>query len=85
MRVARRTRRRILEAARTVFAEIGYERATIRGIAAAAGEAGVNNVIAFGAHEGAQFRLMDVRTDCEGSDVTAPAEKSGWRRLSWLA
>ena len=36
-RKGQRTRRRILEAARTVFAEIGYERATIRGIAAAAG------------------------------------------------
>ena len=32
-----RTRRRILDAARGVFAEVGYERATIRGIAAAAG------------------------------------------------
>jgi AcrR family transcriptional regulator len=31
-----RTRRRILEAARRVFADVGYERATIRGIAAAA-------------------------------------------------
>lgn len=31
-----RTRRRILDAARAVFAEVGYERATIRGIAAAA-------------------------------------------------
>lgn len=32
-----RTRRRILEASRSVFAEVGYERATIRGIAVAAG------------------------------------------------
>lgn len=32
-----RTRRRILDAARAVFADAGYERATIRGIAAAAG------------------------------------------------
>ncbi len=32
-----RTRRRILDAARGVFAKVGYERATIRGIAAAAG------------------------------------------------
>lgn len=32
-----RTRRRILEAARSVFADVGYERATIRGIAATAG------------------------------------------------
>ncbi|WP_443732530.1 TetR/AcrR family transcriptional regulator [[Mycobacterium] fortunisiensis] len=32
-----RTRRRILDAARGVFAHLGYERATIRGIAAAAG------------------------------------------------
>ena len=32
-----RTRRRILEAARGVFADVGYERATIRLIAAAAG------------------------------------------------
>ena len=32
-----RTRRRILDAARGVFAKFGYERATIRGIAAAAG------------------------------------------------
>ena len=32
-----RTRRRILEAARGMFADVGYERATIRGIAAAAG------------------------------------------------
>ncbi|MEV0669095.1 TetR family transcriptional regulator [Mycobacterium sp. NPDC050441] len=31
-----RTRRRILESARNVFAEVGYDRATIRGIAAAA-------------------------------------------------
>lgn len=31
-----RTRRRILDAARGVFADVGYERATIRGIAAAA-------------------------------------------------
>lgn len=35
-RKGQRTRRRILETARTVFAELGYERATIRGIAAAA-------------------------------------------------
>lgn len=35
-RKGQRTRRRILEAARTVFADLGYERATIRGIAAAA-------------------------------------------------
>ena len=32
-----RTRRRILDAARGVFADVGYERATIRCIAAAAG------------------------------------------------
>lgn len=32
-----RTRRRILETARVVFAEVGYERATIRGIAVTAG------------------------------------------------
>lgn len=32
-----RTRRRILETARAVFAEVGYERATIRGIAITAG------------------------------------------------
>ncbi|GJN99083.1 putative transcriptional regulator, TetR family protein [Mycobacterium marinum] len=36
-RKGQRTRRRILDAARAVFAEVGYERATIRGIAAAAG------------------------------------------------
>jgi len=36
-RKGQRTRRRILEAARSVFADLGYERATIRGIAAAAG------------------------------------------------
>lgn len=36
-RKGQRTRRRILDAARGVFAEVGYERATIRGIAAAAG------------------------------------------------
>lgn len=35
-RKGQRTRRRILEAARAVFAELGYERATIRGIAAVA-------------------------------------------------
>jgi AcrR family transcriptional regulator len=35
-RKGERTRRRILEAARRVFADLGYERATIRGIAAAA-------------------------------------------------
>jgi AcrR family transcriptional regulator len=35
-RKGQRTRRRILEAARGVFAEVGYERATIRGIASAA-------------------------------------------------
>lgn len=35
-RKGERTRRRILDAARQVFAEFGYERATIRGIAAAA-------------------------------------------------
>jgi AcrR family transcriptional regulator len=32
-----RTRRRILDTARGVFADVGYERATIRGVAAAAG------------------------------------------------
>jgi AcrR family transcriptional regulator len=37
MRKGQRTRQRILAAARTVFAEVGYERATIRMIAAAAG------------------------------------------------
>lgn len=36
LRKGERTRRRILEAARSVFADVGYERATIRGIAAAA-------------------------------------------------
>jgi AcrR family transcriptional regulator len=36
-RKGQRTRRRILDAARGVFADVGYERATIRGIAAAAG------------------------------------------------
>lgn len=36
-RKGERTRRRILAAARAVFADMGYERATIRGIAAAAG------------------------------------------------
>jgi AcrR family transcriptional regulator len=36
-RKGQRTRRRILHAARGVFAQVGYERATIRGIAAAAG------------------------------------------------
>jgi AcrR family transcriptional regulator len=35
-RKGQRTRRQILEAARAVFGEVGYERATIRGIAAAA-------------------------------------------------
>jgi AcrR family transcriptional regulator len=35
-RKGERTKRRILDAARRVFAEFGYERATIRGIAAAA-------------------------------------------------
>ena len=35
-RKGERTRRRILEAARALFAELGYERTTIRGIAAAA-------------------------------------------------
>jgi AcrR family transcriptional regulator len=36
-RKGQRTRRQILETARTVFGEVGYERATIRGIARAAG------------------------------------------------
>lgn len=36
-RKGQRTRRRILDTARAVFAEVGYERATIRCIAAAAG------------------------------------------------
>ena len=36
-RKGQRTRRRILEAGRAVFAEVGYERATIRGIAVQAG------------------------------------------------
>ena len=36
-RKGQRTRRRILEAARGVFADVGYERATVRRIAAAAG------------------------------------------------
>lgn len=35
-RKGQRTRRQILEAARTVFGDMGYERATIRGIAAVA-------------------------------------------------
>lgn len=35
-RKGQRTRRRILETARATFSEVGYERATIRGIAAAA-------------------------------------------------
>ncbi|OBJ22069.1 TetR family transcriptional regulator [Mycobacterium colombiense] len=35
-RKGQRTRRQILEAARTVFGDVGYERATIRGIAAVA-------------------------------------------------
>lgn len=41
-----RTRRRILEAARAVFAEVGYERATIRSIAAQA-EADKSSVIKY--------------------------------------
>ena len=52
-------------------AVLNRDNAQFNRLAAAAGEAGVNNVIAFGAHEEAQFRLMDVRTDCEGSDVKA--------------
>lgn len=36
-RKGQRTRRRILEAAREIFAEVGYDRATIRAIAAVAG------------------------------------------------
>ena len=52
-------------------AVLNRDNAQFNCLAAAAGEAGVNNVIAFGAHEEAQFRLMDVRTDCEGSDVKA--------------
>jgi AcrR family transcriptional regulator len=36
-RKGQRTRRQILETARAVFGEVGYERATIRGIASAAG------------------------------------------------
>ena len=37
LRKGQRTRQRILEAARGVFGDVGFERATIRGIAAAAG------------------------------------------------
>ncbi len=51
-------------------AVLNRDNAQFNRLVAAAGEAGVKNVIAFGAHEKAQFRLMDVRTDCEGSNVT---------------
>ncbi len=52
-------------------AVLNRDNARFSRLAAAAAEQGVNNVIAFGAHEEAAFRLMDVRADCEGSDVTA--------------
>lgn len=51
-------------------AVLNRDNAQFNRLVAAAEEAGVKNIIAFGAHEEARFRLMDIRTDCEGSDVT---------------
>lgn len=54
-RKGQRTRRRILEAARVVFAEVGYERATIRGIAATA-EVDKSSIIKYFGTKQALFR-----------------------------
>lgn len=54
-RKGQRTRRRILETARAVFAEVGYERATIRGIAAAA-EVDKSSIIKYFGTKEALFR-----------------------------
>ncbi len=51
-RKGQRTRRRILVAAREVFAKVGYERATIRGIAAAAGVDKSSIIKYFGTKQG---------------------------------
>jgi AcrR family transcriptional regulator len=51
-RKGERTRRRILEAARRAFAEVGYERATIRGIAVEAGVDKSSVIQYFGTKQG---------------------------------
>lgn len=69
-RKGQRTRRTILETARVVFADVGYERATIRGIAAAAGVDKSSVIKYFGTKE-ALFReavywdipIADLATD----------------------
>ena len=68
-RKGQRTRRRILEAARAVFAEAGYERATIRTIAEAAG-ADKSSVIKYFGTKQALFREA-VHWDIPVEDLTA--------------
>ena len=73
-RKGQRTRRRILEAAREVFAKVGYERATIRGIAAAAGVDKSSIIKYFGTKQGL-FREA-VHWDIPVAELTSddPAE-----------
>lgn len=64
-----RTRRRILDAARGVFADVGYERATIRLIAAAAGVDKSSVIQYFGTKQGL-FREA-VHWDIPTAELTA--------------
>ncbi|MER7789664.1 TetR family transcriptional regulator [Streptomyces sp. NPDC097640] len=76
VRKGERTRRRILEAARRKFAEVGYERATIRAIAAEA-DVDKSSVIQYFGSKDALFReavhwsipIAEVTTDDPGETV----------------
>ncbi len=73
---ARRTRRRILDAATAVFLERGYAGATMRAIAAAAGVAVPTVELAFGT----KARLLKAAIDVAiaGDDQAVPVLDRGW-------
>ena len=74
-RKGQRTRRRILETARAVFAEVGYERATIRGIAAAA-EVDKSSIIKYFGTKEALFREAALALQREPAQQGRPADES---------
>lgn len=68
-----RTRRRILDAARRVFGQVGYDRATIRAIAAEADVDKSSVVKYFGSKESLFAEAVDWRIDIKGLTTTDPA------------
>ena len=78
-----RTRRRILEAARGVFADVGYERATIRLIAAAAGVDKSSVIQYFGTKQGL-FREA-VHWDIPTAELAGRKRRADRRRITSAA